>query len=690
MSSAASTSDWECIGDTKAGEEGKEEEETQTVVVEVPGGVLLSFGNSLHRSCDQLSETPSARVLKGVGNLCLSSASIESQASTSFVKVSGTDCAIDKTAWKQLGSKPDDASWSFLSSRESLSTSGWSTPASAAPSSASSMVSYFNRILLNGEDHRKCRLCKYINSETATICGGCVRALVPNPCVDQDEQIARNQQDKEEEYSLLQLRLKEEKLKNIHTEPPLEQGSFLFSEIKAAARLLGEHFESMDVTLREGPSVFLTSQFIEVVRRQGMERTISIKYVLTPSDRLIHHHLRCNGLRDYELADDVLTATLLYNQSLMTKSGGSLCSVPEHNHPSPFPAMAWLVAAVESQSMPIVQIETGLDTGSKALKAPFEGQVLPLASFPVNESVVAEEDLNRAAKLLDQVCQDVFRAEYEQEFSTDGDEALAIALQESLNEQAGFNSSSPPCQKKQRVSLAGEEEKGGATASIHKNQEKGITATGIRPLDINSRPAFEVKSKELKDHFNRRGVYSGWVDWASCLPHGNGSMKYIDNGQIFNGEWDNGVFQGPLSNLPDEFAKNNYADFLGSISLWGFENNDGIAHQTDKPGDEASALPVTNNAAEKVQGKNSHAGSKLVPGFSMLGRRVQILRGSFEGHIGTVVSEASSLTHIKVKIETIRTHTPTVMITQDNVNPVGGDELWNGSASPGPNHKNLR
>ena len=79
----------------------------------------------------------------------------------------------------------DEDSWSNLdnsNSGQSVS-SGWSTfPSDVSTSSASSTISGFDLLSINGSSLRTCNRCSHCNAEGSGICMGCGVALLANPC----------------------------------------------------------------------------------------------------------------------------------------------------------------------------------------------------------------------------------------------------------------------------------------------------------------------------------------------------------------------------------------------------------------------------------------------------------------------------------------------------------------------------
>jgi hypothetical protein len=130
------------------------------------------------------------------------------------------------------------SSWSHVPSQPtSVSSAGWTS--TSASTSVGSIVSNFDILSLpaGGETIRRCcKRCKYHNTPESAICDSCDLALVTNPCLDIDERIARNLQEKEETEALLLLNQEQQKRSRLYHESVFVQASFLRNEIRACVR----------------------------------------------------------------------------------------------------------------------------------------------------------------------------------------------------------------------------------------------------------------------------------------------------------------------------------------------------------------------------------------------------------------------------------------------------------------------
>ncbi|KAL7572651.1 hypothetical protein ACA910_010398 [Epithemia clementina (nom. ined.)] len=145
-------------------------------------------------------------------------------------------------------SSQQEASYSFVT-KASNATSSWSylyndndKDNDSITTTASSILSGFDMLDINGQTVRVCPLDRYRNaivdgsSAAPTICQGCGAALVANPCPDVDYQIAWHLQQKEEREALVQLQVAESKRQRWHERPLLEQADALVQELHQRVR----------------------------------------------------------------------------------------------------------------------------------------------------------------------------------------------------------------------------------------------------------------------------------------------------------------------------------------------------------------------------------------------------------------------------------------------------------------------
>ena len=116
----------------------------------------------------------------------------------------------DWTAIPSVGKEPSSTSESVASCSYQSSWRGTDGFRAFVPSSdvssASSVISGFDMLDLNGESVRKCHACRFNNKPDAGICQGCGRALVANPNIFMDQELQASLMQKEERALLYDLR----------------------------------------------------------------------------------------------------------------------------------------------------------------------------------------------------------------------------------------------------------------------------------------------------------------------------------------------------------------------------------------------------------------------------------------------------------------------------------------------------
>ena len=227
--SVASIDSWQSVGTNEFGSqpEGQRTENRQdegAVVIELPKDLnLLQHGQGGGPELqEQASSTSSAIIVNQVGKLTLKSCNCSSLGSvasaSSFVAVRNTTA---DNRWTTHRSRDDDtSSYSNIPSAvDSIVTYDTCTTPSVAASGASSVISNFDILSLSGRVVRRCKGCSYHNSENATTCVKCYLALVANPSLDIDLQIAMHLAQKEEEEARKKLQRIEKKRKTLSSAP---------------------------------------------------------------------------------------------------------------------------------------------------------------------------------------------------------------------------------------------------------------------------------------------------------------------------------------------------------------------------------------------------------------------------------------------------------------------------------------
>jgi len=207
-----------------------DEEGSQVVLVELPES-LLSDNNHVHSKAEQDSMGSASSFVIKTGNL----------------KIDSTDSNIYKD---YCYDEEESSAWSHLSQQSSV----------AGSIAASSTISGFDVLSLSGASKRRCKRCTFLNGEGDGVCGSCGVALLANPCLDADEQIARNLQQVEESLALKMLQTEEKKRETLGQESVLIRSQVLVSDVGLFVRNCQTH--GVD-TLEEASHVILASRFID-------------------------------------------------------------------------------------------------------------------------------------------------------------------------------------------------------------------------------------------------------------------------------------------------------------------------------------------------------------------------------------------------------------------------------------------
>ena len=107
---------------------------------------------------------------------------------------------------------------------------------SISSSSDSSLISQFDYISLSGETLKRCHKCRFNNSESSVMCKMCGRALVANPNISMDEQIALHLHQKELQNAQA-LALEEERKRNLSSQDPLYDFALIMANATVATTL---------------------------------------------------------------------------------------------------------------------------------------------------------------------------------------------------------------------------------------------------------------------------------------------------------------------------------------------------------------------------------------------------------------------------------------------------------------------
>jgi len=220
----------------------------------------------------------------------------------------------------------------------------WNSATTNATISASSVISGFDILSLNGTSKYSCRRCTFFNPEKCTICKGCGAALVANPCFGIDEQIALNLHQHEEHDAFQRLCELEIKRNNLPIISLLEQSNILVDDIRTCigtAACTGiETLPAIDLRLH-------TSSFIEDFKVHH-NSNIKIGYYFSSKFNIPmgYNSIRLNGFSGFfRIHQDVESA---YRQEQEDPRFDKLFSINENlSFTEEINKLGWIVAMFE-------------------------------------------------------------------------------------------------------------------------------------------------------------------------------------------------------------------------------------------------------------------------------------------------------------------------------------------------------
>ena len=282
-------------------QDGTEEEGAKEFFVHLPRSFQTRDNrNSKHAPPQDQSATSSLSFVDKVENL----------------KISSGDSADTKTIHDL------DESWSEVNESvrnwglEETPSFAWSETASVA-STGSSVVSGFDLLSLSGAIKRRCQRCSYHNGEKDGVCGLCGCALVANPCVDMDEQIARHLQQKEENDSWKALLQQEKKRALLATRTVLERSQMLSKDVST---FVLENFKANEIgIIPEVNLTILASRFMDCVDAAMAAfcggKGVAVVYHFSPNENGRMDEIRKDGLGDGARVSSSMKAAFLYQGS---------------------------------------------------------------------------------------------------------------------------------------------------------------------------------------------------------------------------------------------------------------------------------------------------------------------------------------------------------------------------------------
>jgi hypothetical protein len=392
--------------------------EAHQVIVELPpNGIELP--QELQSTSGQESQVSSiaSSFVRGVQGLNVGGAG---GGQDSFVVVNvhrqGVDASVASSGWSLVSTEQRSSGHAstpaagnqWESSSTTTSTTNYHRYQSSSDSSLGSLGSNFDIISLSsGMTVLRCKKCKFHNTEKSTVCIICGLALVANPCLDQDEQIARNLQSKEVNDMTTFLLERERKRERLQDAPPMTQATFLSEELQSCIYSFFDHglFRSL-------PLIDLRIQamtFIGNAMRRGAGTKVSIAYLFTASDDSTVRSIQRSGFQPSDSDDSAGEAAApvsgncsvawnVFVNNLTPDKLESLFPIAENNDDMETLAAArgWLVAFSEFD---------GKDLSDVIRRVPYQN-ILPIAAFDAHHRDIDEVLSMRAC--IQSVCSDFF------------------------------------------------------------------------------------------------------------------------------------------------------------------------------------------------------------------------------------------------------------------------------------------
>ena len=406
--STGSESDFEGIGFSDC-ESGATGEDSSNVLVQLPPE-LHNFSSARSNTSGQSSVASSFVPVQQMSGLAIHSrGNLKSDDS-------------DKDSWSHLGSTTRDADTSSMG-HEARSLSSWATgPASVA---GSSIVSGFEILSLNGSSHRRCRRCTFLNNEESTFCLACGIALVANPCLDMDQQIAINLQRKEEEAAFETLRCEEKKRKTLYQRTIFGQASILATDVQArvdTAKCRGvATFSIPDLTLHASRFInHWLHQQNEILQQQNAQQRPTV-YLTYHFSSIGFNQVRVLGLRNFGFVSEnmqaaysngleqVLPSQQQVETAVLPRSP-ALYTIPEVENAEIVDGtdkLGWIVATIGGGERPRSAKSVRVSSGTAQITAfDFALTCFPLVAF--DASLREDDVIRRLRNGLSQVCQYFF------------------------------------------------------------------------------------------------------------------------------------------------------------------------------------------------------------------------------------------------------------------------------------------
>ena len=420
MSTTGSESDFDEISfsDCEWGNAGGATgDDSSTVLVELPPELHDSISSARSNTSDQSSVASSFVPVQQMRGLTLhSKGNLKS------------DDSADKDSWSHLGSVTRNTDASLMGHEVRSLSPSWATNTTATVAS-SSIISGFDVLSLNGSSHRQCRRCTFLNNKENTLCFVCDNALVANPCLDVDQQIALNLQRKEEQdvfcwagdVALVEKRCLEIDQQNaINRQRKEEEGAFCLPfDVASVANPCLDTDQKMALNLQrqEEEDAFETLRCEEKKRKTLHQLSLLEQASVLATDVQTRiDTIKCHGVSTFSILDLTFHASHFienwHRQNAQARQrptvhvwSPGLHTIPNHVFAN---KLGWIVATIEEgerawKQSSLKTIPVSSCTG-QITTSDFASTYFPLVSF---DTCLRRTDvIRRLENGLTQVCQD--------------------------------------------------------------------------------------------------------------------------------------------------------------------------------------------------------------------------------------------------------------------------------------------
>jgi hypothetical protein len=233
---------------------------------------------------------------------------------------------------------------------------------SANSVAASSTISGFDILSLSGATERRCNRCSFLNGLDDGVCGACEAALLANPCMDADKQIAKNLQLKEDAFAFSRLQADQKKRKSLAQLSILARSQVLASDV---VDFIQEYEDRGFSSLPEASLVVLASRFIDCADACMINGgKVSLAYHFSEKHDGRMTQIRQDGLGPYANVSTNMEAAYTHpNRKKKSLNSSNLPSIPDFNtikvESFETDHMGWIVATTEDASTICFQAQGG-------------------------------------------------------------------------------------------------------------------------------------------------------------------------------------------------------------------------------------------------------------------------------------------------------------------------------------------